>query len=175
MKIKALALAATMLLLAGTAHAGVRQYQDGFENSPATKWRTVGHAGYDINTGNARTGQNNAWLHVGGGAGARAHLYTEVQTGVDGPSTCTVQIYAHPLNDRSKEVDEIAIYDNTNTVSRRVQPSLRPGSGYEPITIGGIQITGPRTLKIFVILQDDGRGHDGEWVRLDDFSVSCQY
>ncbi|SDM46955.1 hypothetical protein [Allokutzneria albata] len=175
MKIKALAVAATTLLLAGTAHAGIRQFQDGFENSPATEWTVVGHAGFDVNIGNARSGRNNAWLHAGGGASVQSYLSTEVHAGVNGPSTCTVQAYANALNGRSTEIDEVSVYDDTNTISRRVHMYLHPGSGYEPISIDDIKIDGYRKFKIMFRLQDSGRGHDGEWVRLDDLTVSCAY
>ena len=175
MKIKALAVTATMLLLTGTAHAGVRQFQDGFEGSPTTKWRAVGHAGFDINTGNARTGQNNAWLHVNGDLPSNASVDISVQTGVNGPSTCTAQIYANALNNRSTEIEHITVSDSEGHVYAKMHAILHSGNGYEPITTGNIQIQGFKTLKFRFEIQDSHRGFDGEWVRLDDFTVSCVY
>ncbi|GAA4020065.1 hypothetical protein GCM10022247_49930 [Allokutzneria multivorans] len=173
MKITALSLATTLLLFTGTAHAGVRQFQDGFEGSPATKWRAVNHAGFDYNIGNARTGQNNAWLHTGNSLG-NASVDINVATGTNGPSICTARIYANALNNRSTEIDRVVVTDSEGHLYTTMHASLHYGSGYEPITVD-VDIQGYKTLNFRYEIQDNNRGFDGEWVRLDDFTLQCAY
>ncbi|WP_086828587.1 hypothetical protein [Allokutzneria sp. NRRL B-24872] len=174
MKITAIALATALLLFTGTAHAGVRQFQDGFEGSPATKWRAINHAGFDINLGNARTGQNNAWLHTDRALGNPA-VDIEVATGTNGPSTCTARVYANALNNRSTEIDRVVVSDSEGHLYTTMHAWLTYGSGYEPITVNNINIQGYKTLRVRYELQDNNRGFDGEWVRLDDFTLQCAY
>lgn len=167
------------LLLAGTgvANAGVRQFQDGFEGNPGATWRTAtngsGNAGFDVNIGNARTGQNNGWLHSGYSQGSAAAEDVTVSTGSSGTSDCVAQVYVNPLNNRSTGIT-VAVYDTAGNRLSTVNRGLT-FTGYQAVQSNHFALSGYRTVVVRLLVIDSGRGADGEWLRLDDFTLSCFY
>ncbi|MFS8102643.1 hypothetical protein LFM09_36500 [Lentzea alba] len=169
------------LLLAGvgTAQAGVRSFQDGFESNPAAKWtvQTIGggQAGFDYNINAGRSGQNNGWLHSGynAPAGTAAAMGVWVSTGTGGTSDCIAQIYVNPLNDRSTSVN-VEIFDSAGTKITGASRNLT-FTGYQAVQSDWFQLNGYRSVFARFMVVDKGRGHDGEWLRLDDFALHCYY
>jgi hypothetical protein len=173
----ALASAVTLALTGtGIAHASVSQIQDGFESNPGASWniQTVGsgHAGFDYNIGpTPRSGRGNGWLHSGYSAGSAGALGTRGPSmGGGGLSHCTAQVYVNPLNNRSHEITVEAFTTSNARIASADRLLAYPG--YQPVTLD-FDIAGFQSVYVRYTLWDSGRGFDGEWVRLDDFTLSC--
>ncbi|MEC3979975.1 hypothetical protein [Amycolatopsis sp. H20-H5] len=162
---------------AGVAHAGLRQYQDGFEDNPGAAWAITrtgsGEAGFDFGLGNARSARNNGWLHSGYSLASAATEEIRVPTGSGGRSDCVAQVYANPLNNRTTAI-EVYVYNSAGTL---LTSSIRGLSftGYQAVQSNQFVLYGYQTVMVRFRLYDSGRGYDGEWLRLDDFTLTCSY
>ncbi|GAA1287948.1 hypothetical protein [Saccharothrix xinjiangensis] len=167
---------AVVLVLAGTgiAQASSRSFPEGFEWNPAGSWGVwvlgSGNGGFDYDNGTARSGRGNGWLHSGYRDSAAAAMGIWVPTGDSGRSDCVAHIYANPLNDRSREIT-VELF---NSAGARIHHGERALTypGYQPVALE-FSLVGFHSVYVRYLLQDSGRGHDGEWVRLDDFQLTC--
>lgn len=162
---------------AGIAEAGLRQFQEGFEANPAAVWHIQkygsGNAGYDYNNGGTpRSERGNGWLHSGYSAGGGAAEGIWVYTGSSGFSRCTAQMYVNPLNDRSREIT-VEAFNSANTRIAYGE-RLLAYAGYQAVTLD-FELWGYQRVYVRYALHDSGRGHDGEWARLDDFTLTCTW
>ncbi|MGW9213237.1 hypothetical protein ACWGR4_40550 [Embleya sp. NPDC055664] len=169
------ALAALLITGTGTAHAGLRQYQDGFESNPSGKWirETVGNAatGFDFGLNNARSGSNNGWLNAGTQGFAAEGIW--VSTGDAGASDCAAQVFANPLNDRSREIT-VGVWDSSGNLIDNITRNLS-FTGYQRVQSNPFRLYGYQSVFVRFTVSDSGRGYDGEWVRLDDFTLTCTW
>jgi len=169
---------AMTLLLAGTGIAGAsgRQFTDDFEVNPASAWHVQtlgsGNAGFDYNIGTARGGRGNGWLHSGYSASSASAEGIWVSTGNGGGSSCRALVYANPLNDRSREI----LVEVFNSRNERITYAERPLAygGYQQVILD-FWLPGYDTVFVRYAIFDSGRGYDGEWVRLDDFGLTCTW
>jgi len=79
-------------------------------------------------------------------------------------------MYVNPLNDRSREITVEAFGSSNALIASGERLLAYPG--YQPVTLN-FDISGYQAVYVRYTLVDSGRGFDGEWVRLDDFTLSC--
>jgi hypothetical protein len=164
------------LLLAGTGIAEARfgQLADGFEANPGALWHIEtlgsGQGGFDYDNGTQRSGRGNGWLHSGYSSSAAAAMGTWAYMGNGGISHCNAEVQVNPLNNRSQEIS-IEVRNSANGFVATGERYLAY-PGYQTISLA-FDLSGYQSIYVRYLLMDSGRGFDGEWVRLDDFVLTC--
>ncbi|WP_410598757.1 hypothetical protein [Amycolatopsis sp. lyj-90] len=178
-RLLATATALTLLtsLGTGTAHAGVMQFQDGFEVDPAAKWAIFGShspaGGFNINMpANARSGNNSGWL--GAQPGGWSVQQIEVRTGsVSGmPETnCAAAVWIQPLVIRQEVA--IEIWDLFGTMLYRKSAMYAGSQNYQQLYTDRWNLNGRTSVLVRTV--DYGTTGQGGTIRLDDLLFQCYF
>jgi hypothetical protein len=170
------------MITTAAAQAGVQQWSDGFEGSaPWTSWYAWGlgnaSAGYDINKGFARTGQNNGWLWVGTQGGEAGERITPPLSTFPYRSQCSAGVYAEPIwlspffNLVELQVATPNGQGGFNLIARQ-DLYLSAWWGYQPVVINNLNLSGYGTIYLQAIYRNFAGGA-AQYVRLDDMTLSC--
>ncbi|MUN40449.1 hypothetical protein [Actinomadura litoris] len=166
--------AAISVVGAGTAHAGLMQFENGFEGDQSTSWESDsagdGSAGIEINSGNARTGANNGWVRGQfGGASEKTWVYTAGVPNVAGAG-CVAQIYVRP---RLRTTLVLEIWTPSGGKRYSVDRTV-DGGGWQRVYTDRWPLFGEQNMQFRIVLH--GSGDAGvNWVRLDDLVMQCYW
>ncbi|MEV7420145.1 hypothetical protein [Streptomyces sp. NPDC089919] len=160
------ALPLALLVAAPPARADARGMSNGFENGQTDRWDRQwggdGRAGFELNTGTARSGEGNGWLSATRGW-AREGIWASFAPQF---RYCTATVYVKPLQDLQFE---LRVWTPQGKKLISTAPWLLARNGYSIVQVDWMG-EGDNANFVEAVIGADGTART---VRLDDMAVVC--